>query len=126
MTKPAVIPSGAAFQSKEGIPHSTGLEAVAPHPKLLFFTQRGCFSCELMRIFLEANEADFEERDITDNEGARAEMLSHYGSHETPTLVFFFNSPNAAASSEVVTGFNPTRLDQLLHAASSSSSVTEA
>ena len=32
--------------------------------RVLFFTQPGCLSCELMKVFLEAQEITFEERDI--------------------------------------------------------------
>ena len=32
--------------------------------RVLFFTQPGCLSCELMKVFLEAKEIPFEERDI--------------------------------------------------------------
>ena len=33
-------------------------------PTLVLFTQPGCFSCELMRVYLEAREIAFEERVI--------------------------------------------------------------
>jgi glutaredoxin len=89
------------------------------HPTTLFFTQAGCLSCELMKVFLEAKEIVFEERDITDNPEARRSMTEQYGSNETPTLVVFLNG-----RSEVVTGFNPVRLDQLLDPAPSSDPVT--
>ena len=32
--------------------------------RVLLFTQSGCLSCELMKIFLEAKGIAFEERDI--------------------------------------------------------------
>jgi glutaredoxin len=87
--------------------------------RILLFTQPGCLSCELMRIFLEAKEAAFEERDITADLAARREMIDDHGSTETPTLVFI-----SEESYEVVVGFDPVRLDQLLDAAPSSDSVT--
>jgi arsenate reductase-like glutaredoxin family protein len=43
-------------------------------PKLVLFTQPGCLSCELMRIYLEAREVVFEERDISKDPEARREM----------------------------------------------------
>ena len=95
---------------------------------VLIFTQPGCFSCELMRIYLEAREISFEERDISADVDARRVMREQYGSGETPTLVVFLD-PIAAEStplSEVVTGFDPVRLDQLLDPAPSSGSVTQA
>jgi len=86
--------------------------------KVLLFTQPGCLSCELMKVYLEAREIIFEERDITSDSQARSEMLELYDSPTTPTLV--------VASSEfpeVVVGFDPERLDQLLSPASSSDTV---
>lgn len=88
--------------------------------RILFFTQPGCFSCELTRMFLEAKEVVAEERDITTDPEARREMIDDHGSTETPTLVFLSDDVY-----EVVVGFDPVRLDQLLDAASSSGSVTE-
>ncbi len=55
--------------------------------RVLFFTQPGCFSCELMRIYLEAREIVFEERDISTDLQARRDMMETYESDETPTLV---------------------------------------
>jgi len=89
-------------------------------PRILFFTQPGCLSCELMRVFLEAHELVFEERDISTDMEARRAMMEEYDSDQTPTLVFIFGE-----TQEVVTGFDPVRLDQLLAAAPSSDSVTE-
>jgi glutaredoxin len=82
--------------------------------RVLFFTQPGCLSCELMRVYLEAREIVFEEHDISVDFEARRKMLETYDSDETPTLVI---------DTEVVTGFDPARLDQLLDPAASSDSV---
>ncbi len=83
---------------------------------VLFFTQPGCFSCELMRVYLEAREIAFEERDISSDFEARRIMSEQYRSNETPTLVI---------DAEVITGFDPARLDQLFDPAPSSDSVQE-
>lgn len=88
--------------------------------KMLFFTQPGCLSCELMKMFLEAKEIAFEELDISTNLEARRAMTEQHGSSETPTLVIF-----TGESQEVIVGFDPVRLDQLLDPAPSSDSVTE-
>jgi len=88
--------------------------------RVLFFTQPGCLSCELMRVVLEAKAIAFEERDIrADSEAYRA-MTEKYDSYETPTLVLI-----AGETEEVVIGFDPERLDQWLDPAPSSDSVTE-
>lgn len=81
---------------------------------VLFFTQPGCLSCELMRVYLEAREIAFEEHDISSDLEARRAMMNTYNSEETPTLVI---------GTEVVTGFDPVLLDQLLDPAASSDSV---
>jgi glutaredoxin 3 len=84
--------------------------------RVLLFTQSGCLSCELMKIFLEAKGIAFEERDISADAEARREMTEQHDSDETPTLVIF-----SAATTEVIIGFDPVRLDQFLD----SDSVTE-
>jgi len=83
-------------------------------PQIVLFTQPGCFSCELMRIYLEAREVTFEERDITKDSDARRTMTETCGSNETPTMLI---------DGEVIIGFDPSLLDQILDAASSSDSV---
>jgi glutaredoxin len=88
--------------------------------RILFFTQPGCLSCELMRVFLQANEVAFEEHDISSDFEARRQMTEHHGSRETPTLVIL-----ALGVEQVIVGFDPARLDQLLAHAPSSDAVTE-
>jgi glutaredoxin len=88
--------------------------------RIVLFTQRGCLSCELMRVFLEAKEIAFEERDISSDSEARRLMLEECDSRETPTMVIFSDE-----SKEVITGFDPELLDQLFDNPSSSDSVTE-
>jgi len=88
--------------------------------RVLLFTQPGCLSCELMKVFLEAKEITFEERDICSDLEARREMTEQHDSGETPTLVIF-----SGETTEVIIGFDPVRLDQFLDPTSSSDSVTE-
>ncbi len=83
-------------------------------PHILIFTQPGCFSCELMRIYLEAREIAFEERDISKDLEARRAMTETYGSNETPTMLI---------DEEVLIGFDPALLDQILDSPASSDSV---
>ena len=85
-------------------------------PTLVLFTQPGCFSCELMRIYLEAREITFEERDITKDPEARRAMTETYESNETPLLLI---------DGEPLIGFDPALLDQILDPAPSSDSVPE-
>jgi len=91
-----------------------------PLTRVVFFTQPGCLSCELMKVFLQAKEIAFEERDISTDIEARRVMMEQHGSGETPTLVVV-----SGALQEVIVGFDPVRLDRLLDSAPSSDSVTE-
>jgi glutaredoxin len=88
--------------------------------RVVLFTQPGCLSCQLMKIFLEAKEIAFEERDISTDPEARREMIEQHDSTETPTMVIF-----SGETQEVIIGFDPVRLDQFLDTAPSSDSVTE-
>jgi glutaredoxin-like protein NrdH len=88
--------------------------------RVLMFTQPGCLSCELMRVFLEAREIAFEERNISADREAYRAMIEKYDSEETPTIVVV-----SGDAEEVVIGFDPERLDQLLTPAPSSDAVTE-
>jgi glutaredoxin len=80
--------------------------------KIFLFTQSGCLNCEVMKIFLEAKEIAFEERNMTLDNAARAELFETYHSRSAPTLVIL-----TAAGAEVIEGFDPERLDRFLSAA---------
>jgi glutaredoxin len=79
--------------------------------RILLFTQPGCLNCEVMKIFLEAKELVFEERDMSDP-SARLELLETYHSRTAPTLVVL-----TSEGAEVIEGFDPDRLDRFLSAA---------
>ena len=80
--------------------------------KAVLFTQPGCLSCELMKVFLEAKEIAFDERDISVDLEARNVMMEQHGSNETPTLVLVVGD-----AEEVIIGFDPELLDQFLSSA---------
>ena len=82
--------------------------------RIVLFTQPGCLTCELLRVYLEAREITFEERDIIADPEARRNMTETHGSNETPTMLI---------DGEVIVGFDPYLLDQILDPASSSDSV---
>lgn len=77
--------------------------------QVLMYSQPGCLSCELIRIYLEAREIAFEERDISADPEARRVMTEELDSDQTPTIVIVNGD-----TPEVVVGFDPVRLDQLL------------
>jgi glutaredoxin len=80
--------------------------------RMLLFTQPGCLNCEVMKIFLEAKEVAFEERDMSRDPAARVELLEIYHSRTAPTLVIL-----SSKGAEVIEGFDPDRLDRFLSAA---------
>lgn len=80
--------------------------------KVLLFTQPGCLSCEIMKMFLEARGINFEERNMTADPSSRIELLEIYHSTTAPTLVIL-----TSTGAEVIEGFDPDRLDHLLPAA---------
>ena len=88
--------------------------------QILMYTQPGCISCDLMRIYLEARELTWEERDISKDAEARRVMTEDLDSDQTPTVVII-----GGETPEVVVGFDPSRLDQLLDPAPSSDAVPE-
>jgi len=87
--------------------------------RVIMFTQPGCLSCELMRVYFEAREVPCEERDIVADPDAKRVMMEEYDSAETPTIVFL-----SGDTAEVIVGFDPEHLDRLLDGAPSSDSVT--
>jgi hypothetical protein len=81
--------------------------------RIILFTQSGCLNCEVMRIFLEARELVFEERNMSSDPSARSELFDTYHVHTTPTVVIITSS----GAAEVIEGFDPDRLDHFLSAA---------
>jgi glutaredoxin len=79
--------------------------------RIVLFTQSGCLNCEVMKIFLEAKGLAFEERNMSSDPAARAELLETYHCRSAPTLVVL-----GPAGAEVIEGFDPERLDRFLPA----------
>lgn len=74
-------------------------------PRVILFTQPDCPPCHIVKLFLTERGVTFEERDISRNPSAMRELTEKYKSHSTPTLVI---------GEEVMVGFNPERLDEIL------------
>jgi glutaredoxin-like YruB-family protein len=74
-------------------------------PRVILFTQPDCPPCHIVKLFLTERGVAFEERDITRNATAMRELTEKYKSHSTPTLVI---------GDEVMVGFNPEQLDEIL------------
>ena len=94
--------------------------SAATPTSFVLFTQPGCLSCDLMRVFLEAHQVIFEEHNISEDLEARRAMREQYKSEEKPLLLII-----SGEAEEVIVGFDPVRIDQLLDLTPSSDSVTE-
>jgi glutaredoxin len=73
--------------------------------KIIVFTQPDSLPCEAVKMFLKSRKAKFEERNVAYDDAAQRELAEKYNSRSTPTVVI---------DNEVVVGFDPERLDQLL------------
>jgi glutaredoxin 3 len=76
-----------------------------PPRKIIVFTQPDSLPCEAVKRFLKDRKAQFAERNVVHDEAALRELAEKYDSHSTPTVVI---------DEEIVIGFDPDRLDQLL------------
>ena len=72
---------------------------------IIVFTQPDSLPCEAVKMFLKSRKAKFEERCVTYDNEALQELAEKYNSRSTPTVVI---------DDEVVVGFDPELLDQLL------------
>jgi glutaredoxin-like YruB-family protein len=73
--------------------------------KIIVFTQATCPPCHALKDYLTQKGIQYEERDVGRDPAAVQELVNTYKSRTTPTLV---------VDGEVIVGFDPERLDQLL------------
>jgi len=66
--------------------------------RILLFTQPGCLSCELMKVYLEARQVGFEERNVSADAEARREMMEDHDSSETQPWSSFRTKPTRSLS----------------------------
>jgi glutaredoxin 3 len=76
-----------------------------PTRKIVVYTQPDSLPCEAVKLFLKHRKAKFQERCVAYDEEALHELAEKYNSRSTPTVVI---------DDEVLIGFDPERLDQLL------------
>ena len=73
--------------------------------KIIIYTQPDSLPCEAVKMFLRDRRAKYEERSIEDDEDVVRELQEKYNSDSTPTVVI---------GDEVLIGFDPERIDELL------------
>jgi len=73
--------------------------------KVIVFTQQDCAPCAWVKNFLAQRGVQFEERSLDAGLSVVRELTQKYKSQSTPTVVI---------GDEVLIGYNPERLDQLL------------
>jgi glutaredoxin len=73
--------------------------------KVIVFTQQDCPPCAWVKNFLVQHGVRFEERSIDAGLSVGRELTQKYKSQSTPTVVI---------GDEVLIGYNPERLAQLL------------
>jgi glutaredoxin len=76
-----------------------------PTRKIIIYTQPDSLPCEAVKLFLKDRGAKYEERSIEDDEAIVRELTEKYNSDSTPTVVI---------GDEVLIGFDPERIDELL------------
>lgn len=72
---------------------------------IILFTQPGCSPCTWAKSYLSEKGIPYEERDVSTDPQAVEDLIYKYDSRSTPTLVI---------GEEVMIGFDPERLDQIL------------
>ena len=72
---------------------------------IIVYTLPDSLPCEAVKLFLKDRKAKFEERSVAYDDDLRNELAHKYNSRSTPTVVI---------DGEVIVGFDPERLDQLL------------
>ena len=76
-----------------------------PQSKVIVFTQQDCAPCTWVKNFLAQRGVVFEERSIDAGFSVVRELTQKYNSQSTPTVVI---------GDEVLIGYDPERLAQLL------------
>ena len=73
--------------------------------KVIVFTQQDCPPCTWVKNFLSEHGVEFEERSIDSGLAVTRELTQKYRSQSTPTVVI---------GDQVLIGYDPERLVQLL------------
>jgi glutaredoxin len=76
--------------------------------RIIVFTQPDSLPCEVVKLFLKNRRVKFDERNVAWDDDAVRELTEKYNSKSTPTVV---------VDDEVLVGFDPEGIDQLLRQA---------
>lgn len=74
------------------------------HPPIMIYTQPTCQACHRLKSFLKQKAIEYQERDVTEDEEAFAE-LQRLGFSTTPVILI---------GNEIVAGFDQPKLEKLL------------
>jgi glutaredoxin len=83
--------------------------------RVILYSQPGCAPCFAAKAFLQSRAVPFVYKDVQADPQAFRELMD-LGSRSTPTLV---------VGSEVMIGFDPARLEQMLASAASAGSSSD-
>jgi glutaredoxin-like YruB-family protein len=81
------------------------IKTVMANKTVIIFTQDGCPPCNWAKAYMSEKGIEFEERHIGDDPMVADELINKYQSRSTPTLVI---------GEEVMIGFDPEQLDEIL------------
>lgn len=73
--------------------------------QVVVFTQPDCPPCLAVKKFLAERGISYIEKDVSQDQAAVFELVRKYNSRSTPTVVI---------GGEVLIGFNPDRIEELL------------
>ena len=73
--------------------------------KVVIYSQPGCPPCDWVKTYLNERGVPFTVRDVSSDSSARKELVGKYKSRSTPTVV---------VDEEVMIGFDPDRLQEML------------
>ena len=73
--------------------------------KVVIYSQPGCPPCDWVKTYLKERGVPFTVRDVSSDFSAQKELVGKYQSRTTPTIV---------VDEEVMIGFDPDRLEEML------------
>lgn len=75
-------------------------------PKVIIYSTPTCPFCHSAKEFLKENKVDYEEKDVSTDQAARAEMLQQSGQMGVPVIDI---------NGQIIVGFDREKIKQLLN-----------